>query len=397
MSRESFFNTTPERTAVIVDAVRTPIGRAHAEKGWFRETRGDDLAVAVVRALLERTGIDPTTVDDCIMGCTQQTGEAGMNAGRNIALMAGLPESTAGCTIDRLCGSSMQALHQATHAIAAGAADVQIAGGFEHMHHLPMDFNHRPNPKLFRVTSKAALHMGATAEFLAQSRGTSRVEQDAYAHRSHERAAKAHAAGEFAREIVPLPAKDDAGLTFTAESDQCVRFDSSLESLARLEPAFVPKYGTVTAGNSSPLNDGASALLVMSEAKAKSLGLKPIARVRATSVMGLAPSLMGLGPIGASNKLFQRVGIGANDLGLIEINEAFAVQALACIRELKFDEDRVNVRGGAIAIGHPLGASGSRIVTTLVHAMRDKKIELGLATMCIGIGQGIATLLENVS
>jgi acetyl-CoA acyltransferase len=395
MTRDFSWNTLPERTAVIVDAVRTPMGRAHAEKGWFRETRGDDLAVACVRALIERNALDPNEVDDVIMGCTQQTGEAGMNAGRNIALMAGLPETTAGCTIDRLCGSSMQALHQATHAIAAGAAEVQIAGGFEHMHHLPMDFNHKPNPKLFRVTSKAALHMGATAEFLAQTRGISREEQDAFAHRSHQRAARAHAAGEFRREIVPLPAKDDSGLTFMAESDQCVRFDSSVAALVNLEPAFVPKYGTVTAGNSSPLNDGAAALLVMSEAKAKSLGLKPLARVRSTSVVGLAPSLMGLGPVVATKKLFVRAGLDHRDIDLVELNEAFAVQALACVRELEIDEEHLNVRGGAIALGHPLGASGARIVTTLVHTMRDRGLNLGLATMCIGLGQGIATLLEN--
>lgn len=395
MSREHYFRTLPERTAVIVDAVRTPIGRSHAEKGWFRDTRGDDLAVACARALLERNPIDRREVDDCIFGCTQQTGEAGMNAGRNIALMAGLPESTGGCTVDRLCGSSMQALHQAAHAIMSGAADVQIAGGFEHMHHLPMDFNHQPNPKLFRATSRAALHMGATAEFLAQTRGITRHEQDAFAHRSHERAARAHAAGEFAREIVPLPAKDESGLTFTAESDQCVRFDSSIDALAKLEPAFVPRYGTVTAGNSSPLNDGAAALLVMSEAKAKALGLKPLARVRATSVMGIAPSLMGLGPVAATKKLMQRVGLGQSEIGLVEINEAFAVQALACVRDLELSEERVNVRGGAIAIGHPLGASGARITATLTHLMRDRQVELGLATMCIGLGQGIATLLEN--
>ena len=382
--------------AVIVDAVRTPIGRAHPQKGWFREVRSDDLAVACVRRLLERTGIDPAEIEDVVFGNTQQTGEQGLNVARCIALMAGLPVTTGGTTVNRLCGSSLQALNQAAHAIAAGFEDVQIVGGLEHMHHLPMDHGLDINPKLFERTSRAALLMGVTAEFLAQTHDISRRDQDAFALRSHQRAAAAHSRGEFQREIVPVYAKDEQGQRFLATTDQCVRPDTSLEALAALEPAFLPKLGTVTAGNSSPLNDGAAALLVMSEAKAKALGLKPLVRVRATAVAGVEPCAMGTGPVPAVQKVLQRAGLTLRDIDLIELNEAFAAQALACIRLLGLDEEKVNVRGGAIALGHPLGASGARIATTLIHAMVDRQATLGLATMCIGLGQGIATVFERV-
>ncbi|MDX1944442.1 MAG: acetyl-CoA C-acyltransferase FadA [Pirellulaceae bacterium] len=384
------------KAAVIVDCVRTPIGRAHKEKGWFRDTRSDDLAAICVRALVERTGIDPAEIEDVVFGNTQQTGEQGLNAARNIALLAGLPVSTGGATINRLCGSSLQALNQAAHAIAAGFEDVQIVGGFEHMQHLPMDHGLDINPKLFQRTSKAALLMGVTAEFLAQTLDISRADQDTFALASHHKAAAAHAAGQFAREIVPTYAKGEDGQRFLATGDQCVRSDTSLAALAALDPAFMPKIGTVTAGNSSPLNDGAAALLVMSEAKAKSLGLTPLARVRATAIAGVEPCVMGTGPIPAVQKVLKRAGLSLADIDLVELNEAFAAQALACIRGLKLDEGKVNVRGGAIAIGHPLGASGARIATTLVNAMRDRNATHGIATMCIGLGQGIATVLERV-
>lgn len=382
--------------AVIVDAVRTPIGRAHPQKGWFREVRSDDLAVACVRQLLERTRIDPAEIEDVIFGNTQQTGEQGLNVARCIALMAGLPMATGGTTVNRLCGSSLQALNQAAHAIAAGFEDVQIVGGLEHMHHLPMDHGLDINPKLFHRTSRAALMMGVTAEFLAQTYDISRRDQDAFALRSHQRAAAAHAGGQFQREIVPVYAKDEQGQRFLATTDQCVRPDTSLEALAALEPAFLPKFGTVTAGNSSPLNDGAAALLIMSETKAKALGLTPLVRVRATAVAGVEPCVMGTGPVPAVQKVLKRAGLTLRDIDLIELNEAFAAQALACIRLLGLDEEKVNVRGGAIALGHPLGASGARIATTLIHAMIDRGATLGLATMCIGLGQGIATVFERV-
>lgn len=382
--------------AVVIDCVRTPIGRAHKERGWFRDVRSDDLAAHCVRALVERTGIDPNEIEDVVLGNTQQTGEQGLNAARSIALLAGLPVATAGATVNRLCGSSLQALNQAAHAIAAGFEDVQIVGGLEHMQHLPMDHGLDINPKLFQRTSKGALLMGVTAEFLAQTQDISRADQDAFALLSHQQAAAAHAKGEFQREIVPHYARDEDGRRFLATGDQCVRADASLAALAALEPAFMPKVGTVTAGNSSPLNDGAAALLVMSAGKAKSLGLKPLVRVRATAVAGVEPSVMGTGPVPAVQKVLKRAGLSLADIDLIELNEAFAAQALACIRMLKLDPSKVNVRGGAIAIGHPLGASGARIATTLINTMIDREARLGIATMCIGMGQGIATVFERI-
>ena len=383
-------------TAVVVDCVRTPIGRAHKDRGWFRDVRSDDLAAHCVRALIERTGIDPAEIEDVVLGNTQQTGEQGLNAARAIGLMAGLPVEAGGATVNRLCGSSLQALNQAAHAIAAGFENVQIVGGLEHMQHLPMDHGLDLNPKLFQRTSKGALLMGVTAEFLAQTQDISRADQDAFALRSHQNAAAAHAKGEFNREIAPIYARDEEGRRFLATGDQCVRPDTTLEALAALEPAFMPKVGTVTAGNSSPLNDGAAAMLVMSHDKAKSLGLVPLVRVRATAVAGVEPSVMGTGPVPAVKKVLKRAGLSLKDLDLIELNEAFASQALACIRMLGMDESKVNVRGGAIAIGHPLGASGARISTTLINTMIDRDAKLGLATMCIGMGQGIATVFERV-
>jgi acetyl-CoA acyltransferase len=277
----------------------------------------------------------------------------------------------------------------------AGAEEVQIVGGLEHMQHVPMNHGLDVNPRFFHRTSKPALMMGVTAEFLAQSQGVPREEQDRYALASHQKASRAWKEGKFQREIVPVHGRSETGERFLVSRDQCVRDDTSMEALAALDPVFLPKIGTVTAGNSSPLNDGAAALLVMSDEKAKALGLKPLARVRSTGVAGVEPCVMGTGPIPASEKALKRAGITAKDLDLIEINEAFAVQAMVCARGLKLDESKLNVNGGAVAIGHPLGASGARILTTLVHAMQDRDAKLGLATMCIGLGQGIATVLER--
>lgn len=384
------------KQAVVVGCVRTAIGRAHAEKGFFRHVRSDDLGAAVVRSLVERTGIAPDAIEDVVLGNTQQQGEQGLCVARTVALLAGLPVGVGGATVNRLCGSSLQALHQAVHAIMAGYEDVQIVGGLEHMHHIPMDKGIDINPKLFHRTSRAALHMGMTAEFLAQSQGISREEQDAFALRSHQRAAAAHAAGLFCAEIVPVWGHDEQGNRVQVVTDQCVRPDCSLEGLAALKPAFVPELGTVTAGNSSPLNDGAAALLVMSQERARALGLTPLVRVAATAVVGVEPAVMGTGPVPATQKVLQRAGMKLSDIDLIEINEAFAAQVIACVRMLGIDEEKLNVRGGAIAIGHPLGASGARIATTLIHAMVDRGANLGLATMCIGVGQGIATIFERV-
>jgi acetyl-CoA acyltransferase len=384
------------KTAVIVDCCRTPIGRSHAEKGVFRDVRSDDLAVAIVRTIVERSGVDPAAIEDLVLGNTQQQGEQGLNVARTVGLMAGLPVESGGATVNRLCGSSLQALAQASHAILAGAEDVQIVGGLEHMHHIPMDADIDLNPKLFTRTSKGALLMGITAEFLAQTQDITREQQDAFALASHQKATAAFEKGEFAAELIPVWGRDETGNRILVDRDQCVRADASLASLAALKPAFMPGMGTVTAGNSSPLNDGAAALLIMSEESAKSLGLKPLAKVRATAVAGVDPSVMGTGPVPATHKALKRAGLKLADVDLIELNEAFAAQALACIRMLEIDEAKVNVRGGAIAIGHPLGASGARIATTLIHAMRDRDATLGLATMCIGIGQGIAVIFERV-
>lgn len=383
------------KNAVVIDCVRTPIGRAHSEKGFFRNVRSDDLAVAMVEALVERTGIEAQEIEDVLLGNTQQQGEQGFCVARNVALMAGLSVTTGGATINRLCGSSLQALNQGAQAIMAGFEDVQIVGGLEHMHHIPMDKDFDINPKLFRRTSKGALMMGVTAEFLAQTHSISREQQDAFALRSHQLAAAATAAGEFKKEIIPIWGEDEQGHRLEVDYDQCIRSDTSMEALATLKPAFMPGMGTVTAGNSSPLNDGAAGLLIMSDTKAKQLDLKPLVRVVAAAVAGVDPCVMGTGPVPATKKALQRAGLELKDIDLIELNEAFAAQALACIQMMEADPERVNVRGGAIAIGHPLGASGARIATTLIHNMIDRGARYGLATMCIGLGQGIATIFER--
>ena len=383
-------------TPVVIDACRTAIGRSHPELGLFRDVRSDDLAVEVVKAIVERTGIDPAEIEDVILGNTQQQGEQGLNMARLVALMADLPVESAGATVNRLCGSSLQALNQACHSIIAQAEDVHIVGGTEHMQHIPMDAGVNLNPRLFRNTSKGTLLMGVTAEFIAQSQGISREEQDEFALASHQKAVVAHDAGAFAKEIVPVWGRDESGKRIRAIRDQTVRDDTSLQALAALKPAFMPGMGTVTAGNSSPLNDGASAVLVMSDDKAKSLGLKPIAKVVATAVAGVDPSVMGTGPVPATQKALARAGMKLDDIDLIELNEAFAAQSIACINALGLDREKTNVNGGSIAIGHPLGASGARITTTLLHAMEARDATLGLATMCIGSGQGIATIFERI-
>ncbi|MEW4565649.1 acetyl-CoA C-acyltransferase FadA [Bremerella sp. JC770] len=382
--------------AVIIDCLRTPIGRAHPERGYYRDVRSDDLAVHCVQALVERTGIDPTEIEDVLFGNTQQTLEQGLNVARIIGLTAGLPVSAAGATINRLCGSSLQAINQAAHSIIAGGEDVQIVGGLEHMTHVPMDHAIDVNPKLFHHTSEAALHMGITAEFLAQTQGISRKDQDEFALASHQKAVSAFAAGKFNQEIIPTHGRNEEGQRELLTRDQCVREDTSLEALSALRPVFMPDGGTVTAGNASPINDGACAMLMMSDTAAKRLDLKPMAKVVATAVAGVEPSVMGTGPIPATKKALKRAGMTLDQIDVIELNEAFASQSLACIRGLELDAEKVNVHGGSIAIGHPLGCSGARISTTLLHAMRDRGARFGLATMCIGVGQGIATIFERI-
>jgi acetyl-CoA acyltransferase len=397
------------RQAVIVDGVRTPFGRAHAEKGWFRHVRADELAANCLRELISRNELDPQLVDDVIVGCALQTGEMSLNAARQVALLAGLPVTCPAVTVNRLCGSSLQALHQAVHAIEAGQADVQLVAGVEKMTGQlppPVDLLH---PQLAAVTSPAAMSMGLTAEFLARRFSISREEQDVWAVRSHRRATEMlnlrSEISNLESEILPCWGHEETGARKLFDIDQAVRPDASIEALSKLPPAFVKTgladedvcgHGHVTAGNSSPRNDGAAALLVMSHARAIELGFKPLAIVRATAVAGITPCEMGLGPVPATERVLKHAGLKLADIGPIELNEAFAVQVLACIRQGGFDPEKVNQRGGAIAIGHPLGASGTRIALSLIHSLQADTAEFGLAAMCIGMGQGIATILQRI-
>lgn len=384
------------RRTVVIEAVRSPIARAHAEKGNFRDVRADDLSADIMKALVERAGLPASRIEDVHWGCVKQQGEQGYDVARMATLIAGFPIEVCGATVNRNCGSSLQALHQAAGSIAAGCEDVQIAGGVEHMHHIPMEAGFDASPRFFFRHSQAVMNMGLTAENLAMRYKISRKEQDEFALRSHRRAAEATESGAFAREVIPTWGRDEEGHKTLITRDQCIRKETSLEALGALKPAFMPDGGSVTAGNASPLNVGAAALLVMSEEKAKELGLKPKVRIRAMAVAGVDPSVMGIGPVPATHKALERAGLKLQDIDLIEINEAFAAQALAVIKLLKADPEKVNVRGGAIAIGHPLGGSGARIATTLIHNMEDRKARFGLATMCIGAGQGIATIFEAV-
>jgi acetyl-CoA acyltransferase len=384
------------RSAVVIEALRTPIGRAHPEKGCFRDVRADDLSAELIKGVLAKTKLPASAVEDVQWGCVKQQDEQGFNIGRMASLIAGLPVETGACTVNRLCGSSLQAVHQAAMSIAAGCEDVQIAGGIEHMQHIPMEIGFDPSPRLYYHHSPATMNMGLTAENLALRYKISRREQDEFSLRSHQRAAVATDTGAFAREILPVWGRDDEGIKRLIPTDQGIRRDTSLEALSALKPAFVPEGGTVTAGNSSQVSVGAAALLVMSEERAKQLGLQPLVRIRAMAVAGVDPSVMGIGPVPATLKALERAKLSLADIDLIEVNEAFAAQILAVLKLLKANPEKVNIRGGAVALGHPLGASGARIATTLIHAMRDQKAKLGLATMCIGAGQGIATIFEAV-
>ena len=399
--------TSTDRTPVIVDGLRTPFGRY---AGALREVRPDDLAAHVIRALIDRTGIDPASVDDVILGAANQAGEDNRNVGRMAALLAGLPIDVAGQTVNRLCGSGLQAVVSAAHAIAFGDGEVFIAGGVESMTRAPLVMA-KPsaafprgeqtmydttlgwrftNPRL--ADAYYPYSMGETAENVVERCGVSREEQDAFALTSQQRWKAAHDAGRFADEVVAIDTP--AG---TVDTDEHPRPDATMESLATLKPAFRrDASGSVTAGNSSGINDGAAALLVMSEARARELGLRPMARLVSSAVAGVDPATMGLGPIPATRAALERAGLSADDLDLVELNEAFAAQAVPVMRELGLDPEKVNVNGGAIAIGHPLGASGARLTATLVHEMRRRGARYGLATMCIGVGQGIAAVFEGV-
>ena len=395
------------RRAVIVDAVRTPIGR---HGGALAAVRPDDLAAGVIRALVDRSGLDPAAIDDVIFGCTNQAGEDNRNVARMGLLRAGLPVTVPGQTVNRLCGSGLQAVDSAFHAVAAGEGEVFIAGGVESMSRAPWVMLKPaagyargtptvadtvlgwrfPNPAF---TPEWTIGLGQTAEVVAKEFGVTREEQDAFAAESQARAQRAIAGGRFRDELVPVEVPRRKGGPVVVDTDEHPRAGVTPESLARLGPVF-EKDGTVTAGNSSGINDGAAALLVMEEERARSLGLAPMVRIRASAVAGVEPQRMGIGPVPATQRAFRRAGIGLADVELAEVNEAFAAQAIPCLSLLDLDPERVNVNGGAIALGHPVGCSGARILCTLAHEMVKRGSGVGLATMCIGVGQGIATVVS---
>lgn len=383
---------------VIVDAIRTPMGRSKG--GAFRHVRAEDLSAHLMRSLLSRNpALDATSLDDIYWGCVQQTLEQGFNIARNAALLAEIPHRVPATTVNRLCGSSMQALHDAARAIMVGDASSCLIGGVEHMGHVPMSHGVDFHPGLSRSVAKAAGMMGLTAEMLARLHGIGREMQDQFAARSHQRAWAATQAGHFNNEIVAVSGHDADGILKRYDFDEVIRPDTTVESLAALRPAFDPINGTVTAGSSSALSDGAAAMLVMSESRSAELGLKPRARIRSMAVVGCDPSIMGYGPVPASQLALKRAGLSINDIDIFELNEAFAAQTMPCIKDLglldKLD-DKVNLNGGAIALGHPLGCSGARISTTLLNLLERHDKQFGLATMCIGLGQGIATVFERV-
>jgi 3-oxoadipyl-CoA thiolase len=396
------------REAWIVGALRTPVGRYG---GGLASVRPDDLAAHAIRALLTRTAIDPALIDDVILGCANQAGEDNRNVARMASLLAGIPVSVAGQTVNRLCGSGLQAVNAAFHAIQAGEGEIFVAGGVESMSRSPYVMLKadqawaRGAPPVAdtvlgwrfvnpRFPAEWTIPLGETAEKVAAHYNVTREEQDAFALASQQKACAAWAAGRFSDEVVPVEVEGRKGSVTVIDRDEHPRPDTTLEALAKLRPAF-QSDGTVTAGNASGINDGAAALLVVEADRARGLDLSPIARIVATGVAGVEPELMGMGPVPASRKALVRAGITADDIDLSEINEAFAAQAVPCMRELDLDPERVNVNGGAIAIGHPLGCSGARILTTLVHELQRRGGGYGLATMCIGVGQGIATVVEG--
>jgi acetyl-CoA acyltransferase len=386
------------KDVVVVDAVRTPMGRSKG--GMFRSVRAENLSAEVMNALLRRNPeLDPAEVEDVIWGCVQQTLEQAYNVARFAQLMTPIPKEVSAQTVNRLCGSSMTALHTAAMTVMSGYGDVFIVGGVEHMGHVPMTHGLDPNPALTKTTAKAAGAMGLTAEYLARMHKISRQQQDEFALRSHQRAHAATVSGAFKDEIVPLAGHDEKGALRSFDYDEVIRPETTLAALAALKPAFDPKNGTITAGNASAVSDGAAGMLVMSGEKAKQLGKEPLARVRAMSAVGVDPSIMGYGPVPAVRKALARAGMQISDVDLFELNEAFAAQSLPVLKDLGLldvIDEKVNLNGGAIALGHPLGCSGARISTTLLQQMKAKDKSVGVATMCIGFGQGVATVFERV-
>jgi 3-oxoadipyl-CoA thiolase len=398
------------REAWIISAVRTPFGRYG---GALKDVRPDDLAALVLRAAVERAGIEPSMVEDVVLGCANQAGEDNRNVARMAALLAGFPVEVAGQTVNRLCGSGLQAINAAAHAIMVDDGDIFVAGGVESMTRSPWVMG-KPSAAFERGTHELqdttlgwrftnprmprdwTIPLGETAEKVADQYAVSREDQDAFALRSQRRVVAAVESGAFADQLVPVTVPQPKGEPLVVSRDEHPRAETSAEALAKLRPAFRPG-GSVTAGNSSGINDGASALVLVEAERARALGLRPMARVVATAVAGVDPSVMGMGPVPAVRKVLARAGLAVEDLDLVELNEAFASQSVACVRELRLDPERVNVNGGAIALGHPLGASGARLMTMLLHELARRGGRYGLATMCIGVGQGIATVVERVA
>ncbi|MFC6205160.1 MULTISPECIES: acetyl-CoA C-acyltransferase FadA [Psychrobacter] len=388
--------TLSPNDVVIVDGVRSAMGKT--KNGMFRHVRADSLSAELVRALVLRNQFDPNDIEDIIWGCVNQTLEQGLNIGRNIGLLADIPKTTGGQTVNRLCGSSMQALHTAAAQIMTNQGDTFIIGGVEHMGHVGMMHGVDLNPAASKHYAKASNMMGLTAEMLGRMNGITREEQDAFGLESHRRAWEATTEGRFKNEIIGIEGHDEAGRLQLCTVDEVIRPDATMEQMQKLRPAFDPKGGTVTAATSSALSDGASAMLVMSAQKAKDLGLKPRARIRSMAIAGCDAAIMGYGPVPATQKALKRAGLSLDDIQTIELNEAFAAQSLAVIKSMGLTDkqDIININGGAIALGHPLGCSGARITVTLLNAMEQMDTEIGLATMCIGLGQGIATIIERV-
>ena len=387
------------RDAVIVDYARSAMGRS--KNGCFRHVRADDISAAIIKGLLARNPkLDPSTIDDLLWGCVMQREEQAFNVARNILLLAGLPHTIPAQTINRLCGSSMSALHTATVNIRAGQGDVYLIGGVEHMGHLPMYESVSINPLLGLSVAKAAGNMGMTAEYLALLHGINRQQMDEFGARSHQLAAKARETGKFTREIIAVDGHNSDGFLMSVDQDETIRPETTVDALSKLPPVFDPKNGQVTAGTSSQLSDGASVMLVMSAERAKSLGLKPIAKVVSLGLAGVDPSIMGYGPVPSTEKALKAANLTIDDIDAVELNEAFAAQALPVLKDLKLLEvmsDKVNLHGGAIALGHPFGCSGTRITGSLLTVMQDRDLNLGVSTMCIGLGQGITTVLERLN
>ena len=386
------------RDAVIVDAVRTPMGRS--KNGMYRHVRAEKLSAELMKALMVRNPAwNVIETEDVIWGCVNQTLEQGMNIARNAAMLAGIPRTVAAQTVNRLCGSSMQALHTAAMSIQCGVGDVFLIGGVEHMGHVKMDHGIDLNPEGSKHYAKASNMMGLTAELLGQMNGINRQMQDEFAVLSHQRAWAATQEGLWDNEIVPIEGHNSDGFKIRCKIDEVIRPETSLDGLQALRPVFDPKNGTVTAGTSSALSDGACAILVMSAAKAQELGLTIRARIRSMAVAGCEAAVMGRGPVPATHKVLERAGLSIDDIDVFELNEAFAAQSLAVMKELKIldrMQEKVNLNGGAIALGHPLGCSGARITGTLLNIMEHKDATIGLATMCVGLGQGISTVIERV-